>query len=70
MEKGKAAKPPAEPDHEKEGFKFKSWSAPFDNVQEPMNIIAEYDEQHEITFVAPDPKDPEDESKEKPIGKP
>ena len=35
-----------------------------------MNIIAEYDEQHEITFVAPDPKDPEDESKEKPIGKP
>lgn len=68
VEKGKSATPPSDPHHD--GYKFTGWSGNLDNIQEPTTVIAEYEEIHKITFVQPDPEDPEDDTKEKPIGEP
>lgn len=68
VEEGKSAKAPTQPDHEKEGWKFKGWSADFSKVTQPMNIIAEYDQIIKINPKAP--KDPEKPEDLEPIGDP
>ena len=69
VEEGKSAKAPTQPDHEKEGWKFKGWSADFSKVTQPMTIIAEYDPIIKIKPQAP--KDPDKPTEQlEPIGDP
>ena len=56
IEKGKGATAPAEPNHEDIGWKFTGWDTKFDNVTEPLDVMAEY--QNLIKIQPKFPKDP------------
>lgn len=61
VEKGKSATAPADPDHTDYGWKFIGWNTKFDNITEPTNVTAEYQNLIKIQPKVPkDPKNPED----------